>query len=194
MHAASCEVVQHLDIGAAADQHANRLDAMNPGVVPPGFDHGRHRVQTLISDVDPTGFAVIEHRSVYLSGAEQVESLSVDFVSLSPVDGGKVGDDSVAVGDDPMEESARVDRGQLLGIPQQDRLAIAVPNQLGEAGEVFGETIDASSQITTVPGSRVSARRSSWWVSMATVPVQWPPRSSASFCAAVVVGPTPMTG
>ncbi len=49
-----------------------------------------------------------------------------------------VGDDSVAVGDDPMEESDRVDRGQLLGIPQQDRLAIAVPNQLGEAGVVFG--------------------------------------------------------
>jgi hypothetical protein len=90
----------------AAGQHADGLKAVNPGVIPPGIDHGRHGVETLSSDVEAAGFAVVVHRLVDVSGSEQSQGSLVELMSLTLIDRGQIGDDSVPVGNDPMEHPA----------------------------------------------------------------------------------------
>jgi hypothetical protein len=63
-----------------------------------------------MADMDPSGFGVVEYRSTNMPGSEPIESFAVELVALSLVDLGQVGDDSISIGDDPMEQCAGVDR------------------------------------------------------------------------------------
>ncbi len=103
------ELVEHVDVGAAARQHPDAVHTVRSGVGPPDVDQVAHGVRSVVADVDAAGFGVVEQGSFGVSGSELVQRLPVEVVHLSLVHFCKVGDDSVAVGDDPVEQATRVD-------------------------------------------------------------------------------------
>lgn len=138
------EFVQHFDVGTARGQHPNGLDTPGPCVVPPVVDQFGHGVDPVAADVDPAGFGVVEHGSIDISPSQLVEGVPVEVVVLSLIGAGQVGDDSVAVSDDAMEQTAGVDRGQLVWVAEEDQLAVIAVSRTRSAASVRSDEVAPS--------------------------------------------------